>query len=290
MTPLAIAASVTPLSADGEALDHDAVPALADFLVGAGVDGILALGTTGEGIMLDEAERQAAARAFHDAIAGRCRLLVHCGAQTTAASARLAADAADIGVDGVAAIAPPYYPLDERMLADHFAAVAEACAPTPFHVYVFTARSGYRVPPAVIARVADRCPNVAGLKVSESPWERFAEYLLDGLDAFVGPEPLIARGLGAGAAGAMSGLASCCPELVVRAVRTGREEDAARAGAHRAELQTLPFVAAAKEVLRLRGVPLTPGMRAPQRPLDAEERRRLHGIVAAADAAAPAEA
>ena len=66
----ALAAAVTPLRDDGAALDEEAFRPYLDFLAAAGLDGILALGTTGEGILLSAAERRRAAELF---LAGRCR-------------------------------------------------------------------------------------------------------------------------------------------------------------------------------------------------------------------------
>src|ERR1044071_1477571 len=54
----ALAAAVTPLRDDGAALDEEAFRPYLDFLAAAGLDGILALGTTGEGILLSAAERR----------------------------------------------------------------------------------------------------------------------------------------------------------------------------------------------------------------------------------------
>ena len=85
-------------------------------------------------------------------------------------------------------MAPPYFMLDEAELLSHFEAAARACAPTPFYVYEFAARSGYPVPVPVIERLREAAPNFRGLKVSDTPWERFAPYLIEGLDVFVGPE------------------------------------------------------------------------------------------------------
>ena len=48
---------------------------------------------------------------------------------------------------------------------------ARACAPLPFFIYCFAARSGYPVSLAAIERVRSAVGNLAGLKVSESPWE-----------------------------------------------------------------------------------------------------------------------
>ena len=53
------------------------------------------------------------------------------------------------------------------------------------------------------------------MKVSDAPFAKVAPYLLDGLDVCIGAEALIGEGLAAGAAGAVSGLASAFPEVVV---------------------------------------------------------------------------
>src|SRR5581483_10213509 len=173
----ALAAAVTPLR-EG-AFDEDAVAAYVEFLAGHGLDGILVLGTTGEGVLFSVDERREIAAAFVDAGRDRLQVAVHCGAQTTADTAALAEHAAVYGADAVVVIAPPYFPLDEEELLAHLDAAARACAPLPFYVYEFAARSGYAIPPAVVERLRERAPNLAGLKVSDSPWERVAPYLLD---------------------------------------------------------------------------------------------------------------
>ena len=215
----ALAAALTPLRAAGEALDEEAFAPYVDFLVAGGVDGLLALGTTGEGFLLPVEQRLRAAQLYVEAAQGRLQVAVHCGAQSTWDTVELAAHAADIGADAVAVMAPPYFPLDEVELLNHFSAAAKACAPTPFYVYEFAARSGYPVPLGVVELLRDAAPNFRGLKVSDTPWERFAPYLVEGLDVFVGPEALLPQGLAAGAVGAVSALASTFPELVVAAVR-----------------------------------------------------------------------
>src|SRR5215210_4948984 len=146
----ALAAAVTPLRDEGAALDEEAFGPYLDFLTAAGLDGILGLGTTGEGILLSAAERRRAAELF---LAGPLPVIVHCGAQTTAETVALAEHAASSGAAGVAVIGPPYFALDEQAQFAHFAAAARACEPLPFYVYEFKARSGYAVPVTVIERL-----------------------------------------------------------------------------------------------------------------------------------------
>jgi len=266
-----LAAAVTPLQEEGTALDEDAFGAYADFLVAGGLDGILALGTTGEGILLTLEERRRVARLFLEAVAGRIQVAVHCGAQTTADTVRLAQDSAEAGADAVAVIGPPYYAFDEESLVRHFVAAATACAPLPFYLYEFRARTGYSLPASAIERIRDEAPNLAGLKVSNSSFDEVQPFLIDGLDVFVGSEPLILQGLKRGAAGAVSGLAAVFPEAVVQLVQERRGD----VGELRVGLERFPFQAAAKVALGLRGVPVRGDVRAPLRPLSAEERAEL---------------
>jgi dihydrodipicolinate synthase/N-acetylneuraminate lyase len=252
-----LAAAITPLRDDGAALDEDAFAPYVDFLVEGGLDGILALGTTGEGILLSEEERKRAAELFVVAAAGRFQVAVHCGAQTTAETVALTRHAVEVEADAVAVIGPPYYALDEEALYRHFAEAAVAAGPLPFYLYEFKARTGYSIPLSVIERLGDR---VAGLKVSNQPWDAVAPYLIEGLDVFIGAETLVARGLELGAAGSVSGLAAAFPE-------GGPEK--------RAALERFPFHSALKTVLGLRGLPVRPDVRAPLRTVTPEERTEL---------------
>ncbi len=139
----ALAASVTPLRDGGQELDEEAFAPLLDRYAAAGLDGVLAFGTNGEGVLFSVEERKRGLRLFVEAAAGRLDVAAHCGAQTTADTVALAADAAAAGATAVAVIGPPYFPLDEAAQLAHFTAAAEACAPLPFYVYEFARTSGY---------------------------------------------------------------------------------------------------------------------------------------------------
>jgi dihydrodipicolinate synthase/N-acetylneuraminate lyase len=271
----ALAASITPLCEHGSAVDEDAFGALVDFYVEAGLDGVLALGTAGEGISLRVEERRRVADLFLQASERRLQIAVHCGAQTTADTVLLAAHAAEVGADAVVVIGPPYFKLDEKAQYAHFFAAAAACAPTPFYVYEFAATTGYPVAPAVLERLRDDSPNVVGLKVSDTPFDAFKEYLLPGFDIFVGPEALIADGMAHGARGAVSALASALPREVGAVVREPSAEGAVRLGELRAFVERFPRQAALKRLLALQGVPVHEDVRAPLRTLTVEERDEL---------------
>jgi dihydrodipicolinate synthase/N-acetylneuraminate lyase len=272
--PRAIAAALTPLRDGGSSLDLDGLDPYLAFLAEGGIDGVLLCGTTGEGMNLTLDERRAVLEA---AVRGPLPVIAHCGAQTTAATVALAEHAAATGVNGVAVIAPPYFPLDEEELLAHFTAAAGACAPTPFYAYELERASGYPIPPHVVERLRERADNLVGMKVSDSPFAKVQPYLLDGLDVLIGAEALIGQGLAAGAAGAVSGLASAFPDVVVAAVRGG---DSTAAGELRAAIERFPRHAALKEVVRARGLPLAADVRPPLRGLTPAEREELLRLVA----------
>src|SRR5918998_723084 len=160
--------------------------------------------------------------------------------------------------DAVPVTAPPYSTYEGGALYRHFAAAAEASGETPFYLYEFKGRAGYSIPLPVIERLGDR---VAGLKVSNKPFEAVAPYLIQGLDVFIGAETLVDQGLERGAAGSVSGLAAAFPE--------GGDP------AKRAFLERFPFHASLKTVIGLRGVPVREDVRAPLRTLMPAERAEV---------------
>ena len=282
-----IVAAVTPLRDGGSQLDEGAIGPYVAFLESHGADGVFACGTTGEGILLTLDERRRAAAAYRRAMSGA--LIVHAGAQTTADTVALAADGAEIGADAVAVIAPPYFPLDDSALTAHFVAAARACAPLPFYCYAFTARSGYPLPVDVIRSIRDAVDNLAGLKVSESPFERVAPYLELGLPVLIGNEPLIAAGVAGGAIGTVSGMAAAFPDVVRAALDAADDAAMARLrelrGAMEADGQ---FIAAAKHAIGRRGVPMRAELRPPLRPLTDREADAFAAAAEAFGVPAPA--
>lgn len=275
MPARALAATLTPLRDGGTALDDAAFEPYVAFLAAGGIDGLLPLGTTGEGILLSLDERKRALELF---LRGPLPVIAHCGAQTTADTVALAAHARDAGAEAVAVIAPPYFRPDDAALLAHLAAAARACDPLPFYVYELEAASGYAIPVTVVERLRELVPNVTGMKVSDAPFDKVRPYLLEGLDVYIGAEALIGEGLAAGAAGAVSGLASAFPDVVAEAVRTG---DSTRAGELRAIVERWPRHAALKAIVGSRGIALREDVRGPLRALTGDERRDLLAAVEA---------
>ena len=276
----AIAAAVTPMRDGGRAVDVEPIRDLTSFLADGGMDGLLACGTTGEGVLLSVPERRAVAEAFLRARPAGFKVAVHAGAQTTADTVTLAAHALDVGADAVAVIGAPYFPLDDEEIVRHMVSAANACDPVPFYLYEFEARSGYAIPPEAVKRIRAVAPNAVGLKVSDVPFDAVRPYLSLGMDVFLGQEPLALEGMEAGAIGSVSGLATAFPEIVADLVH--EKSDAAHRSVVmlRDRLKGIPFHAAMKEVLAIRGVLITTDVRAPLRRLIPDERATVADLAA----------
>lgn len=280
----AIAATVTPLRDGGSHLDEDAFAPLTRSLADGGVDGILACGTTGEGVLLSVDERRRVTESFLAVRPAGFQVAIHAGAQTTADTVAIAAHAREAGADAVAVIGPPYFPLDAEELTRHFVQVADACNPLPFYLYEFVGRSGYAIPLDVIERVRERTPNLRGLKVSDRPFSAVEPYLgFDGLDVFIGNEPLIIEGLARGAVGAVSGLAAAFPEITAALVHDRSERAGEQVTKLRTGLVGIPFHAALKEVLVARDVLTSADVRAPLRGLTDDERATVLALADSVD-------
>jgi len=261
-----IAAMVTPFTDAGLALSETRLRAYCDFLIDQGVNGLFAFGTTGEWPLLAESERISGSAIIVQQVRKRVPVIAHVGAHRTEQAIRLAAEAGAAGVDAVSIISPPFFPLDDDALVDHFTAVARAVAGLPVFLYNIPELAGNDLSPRLFLRVAEKAGNVIGLKHSGDSLTRIREYrralgadfrLLNGNDSLALPA------LHEGADGLVSGNASARPELLASLYarfREGRHEEAAQlqrvlddfiAGQDsRCELSSL------KALLALRGIPV----------------------------------
>ncbi len=142
------AAMVTPFSDDGAQVSEPRLAAYCEFLIAQGIGGLFAFGTTGEWPLLSEEERVGGARALVRQAAGRVPVIVHAGAHGTAQAVRLARAAREAGAAAASLISPPFYPLDEEALLEHFTAVARAVPGFPVFLYNIPEYAGNDISPS----------------------------------------------------------------------------------------------------------------------------------------------
>jgi dihydrodipicolinate synthase/N-acetylneuraminate lyase len=255
---------LTPMSRDGEEIDERALQAHVDWLVKKGVHGLMPCGTTGEGPLLAQVEREIITEIVVDTAAGRVPVIAHVGAITTRETVELAEHAAAVGVAAISAITPYYFALPEQALVEHFCRVAEAAADTPVFLYNLPARAGNHVTRACAEAVLARCPNVIGIKDSSGDLATLSSFFgLKGgtFQVACGSDALLLRGLQAGALAGVSGNANVFPEVLTGLFEAFWRGDLAAAGRQqeildiiRAILQDGRHLALYKHILEARGL------------------------------------
>jgi len=225
-----LAAIATPYGPDG-GLDLDAFGAHIAWLAEAGIDGVFVGGTTGEGVLLEHDEVGALVEC---AVGGSLRVIAQIGRPSTRATVALAGRALASGADAVAAYVPWFYPVSQVQLREHFLAVLRAAGDTPAFMYNIPPRTVNDLDPSLAGELAGA--GFAGMKDSTGDFARHEAYLdaVSGngaFELFTGTEPLVLRSIRAGAAGSITALANCAPELFTglrEALAAGDEAEAGR--------------------------------------------------------------
>jgi 4-hydroxy-tetrahydrodipicolinate synthase len=288
-----LCALITPFGED-QRPDLDPLAQVIDALVEQGVHGFFVLGTTGEGPMLDVAERREVAEFVVRHVGGRVAVVIHCGAPDTRTAVDLARHAEGIGADGVAAVIPYYFRYGEAELYGHFEAVAGAAPSIPHYVYENPERVGYSAGVHLVARLVNEVSNIVGVKDTGDTIGKITDYLSQPglpIEVYVGNNSTIYPALVLGAKGAVSAMANAVPELVVAVYERWKEGGRTEArdlqfvlARLTASLAGVPFVGGVKHVMARRGLP-TGMCRAPQALLTSEQASLVDGRLAQIDGA-----
>ena len=183
-----------------------------EFNIRAGVHGFWVAGGTGESVLLDDEENQRIAQIAADQNAGRTQVIMHVGANTTARAEKLAAHAAQAGVEAVCAVPPFFYQGDDDGVVEYYRAVG-AAADRPLFIYNLPGCTGLDVSPALMQRLVEEVPQTTGLKHSSPVFANLIEFVGMGLDAFIGSGKLMLPAMTVGAVGSVDGPLCAAPEL-----------------------------------------------------------------------------
>ena len=160
---------VTPYFPDGSP-NLGALAEVIEFLIAAGVHGIITGGSTGENYAQTVAERIELARFTHAQIAGRVPMVVGTGAMLTDDSVALARAAREIGADAILLASPPYSVPTDRENALNALAIDKA-ADLPIMLYNYPHRTGTMMGEEFLDRVG-RSRNFCGIKESSGDINR----------------------------------------------------------------------------------------------------------------------
>ncbi|MFD5428636.1 4-hydroxy-tetrahydrodipicolinate synthase [Streptomyces sp. NPDC127084] len=281
----ALCAMITPFTTDG-APDLAGARKLAGHLVAEGCDGLVLNGTTGESPTTTDAEKTALVAAVREEIGDSASIVAGVGSASTLHTVELARSAEAAGADGLLVVTPYYSRPPQAAVEAHFRQVADS-AGIPLMLYDIPGRTGTRIAPETMLRLADH-PRIVAVKDCSYDLLGSGRVLArtPSLAYYAGCEelhlPLYAIG-GAGFVSTVANVATAPLRAVLDAHDAGRPADAARL--HRLTLPLtelmmasgLPGTVTAKALLAELGLPAGP-VRAPLQPAD---RATVDGLLAA---------
>jgi 4-hydroxy-2-oxoglutarate aldolase len=260
-----------------------------------GLSGYVAIGSTGESVLLTSAEVEGVLATVKESAAKGKTLIAGTGAESTAETIVRTKRAAAIGYD-VALVKTPYYykpSYKPEVLIAHYRRVADE-SPIPVMLYSVPQFTGIALEPPEIAALAEH-PNIIGIKDSSGNVQRVAETIATVPSAFqvlVGSASTVYPSLTIGARGGILALASALPEKCValfELVRQGHHEKACELQSLLARASKLMVseggIAGVKYAMDQRGY--RGGLpRLPLLPLHDEQKKRLSELMAAFEPAA----
>ena len=203
-----VAATFTPFGKNGD-LNLDIIPEIVDHLSACQLSAIFINGTTGEGPSLTEEERCAAAECYTAAAKEKSLTsIIHVGHDSLPVSGKLAAHAARIGADCIAAVPPSYFkPSSLNALIDHLAAIAAHAPQTPFFYYHIPRLSGAQFNMLdLLKKSSEAIPSLIGIKYSCADLSTFVEctrFEEGKYNMLFGADEMLLAGLAMGADGAV---------------------------------------------------------------------------------------
>ena len=145
------------------AVDYTALEGLIESQIAAGIDGIVAVGTTGESPTLTHDERKEVIRFSIQTANKRCLVLAGTGSYSTREAISATKQAEKMGVDGALVVAPYYNKPTQEGLFRHFSAIAKSTG-LRIMLYNIPGRCGVHIAAETVARMESDCPNVVSIK------------------------------------------------------------------------------------------------------------------------------
>lgn len=277
-------ALVTPFCGDG--VDYRAWAGLIEYQLESGTDALIVLGSTGEGPTVTYDERQRLVGLAVGISKGRVPVIVSAGSNCTRMSEELAANARELGADGILLSAPYYNRPTRPGIREHFFRTADA-ADIPVIAYNVPSRTGVNITPELMAELA-RHPMIRGLKEASADAMHISSVmgmLSDGIAIYAGNDSQTLNIMAHGGRGVISVAGNIVPQEMCALTHAMLREDLDTArriyarisrllGALCAETNPGPI----KYALSLRGI-CEPSMRLPLYPVSGAARERISEAV-----------
>lgn len=281
----AVVPIVTPLTEDDK-IDVESLKKLTDHCINNGLHCLYPCGTTGEMMYLTVEERKLVAETVVEHTAHRVPVFVQVGAWNLADTIELAQHAVKIGADGIGVVTPVFYKMSDQGLVDFYEAVSNS-VPKDFPIYLYSIPQNAinDINPATAEKIAEKCPNVVGIKYSYPDFTKLQQFMLirdESFSVLVGPDHLFEALCAVGGEGTVSGNSMCIPEHYVAIWNAIQAKDYDLATKYQRKTNVLNAImceinniAAYKVILKDEGVIATSKMRRPMENLTAEQEAKL---------------
>ncbi len=233
-----ITAMVTPFGKDG-AVDYGRLQAIVGEQVAGGVEGICAVGTSGESPTLTHEEHHKVIEKTMEFAAGRVAIVAGTGANSTAEAVSLTKAAIAMGgADACLQVTPYYNKPNAEGLYRHFMTIADLGLPVV--LYNVPGRSGREIPLDTVVRLAAH-PNIVAIKEAAGSVDRVSaiKSLLPGFTVLSGDDSLALPMISVGAEGVVSVASNVIPREMGDMVRLARAGDFIKARAIHAKYYRL---------------------------------------------------
>jgi 4-hydroxy-tetrahydrodipicolinate synthase len=267
---------LTPFDEDGE-VDERSLAALLEYVLGAGIDGVVGLGTTGEFFTLSLDEQARLMTLIADQVRGRVPLTFGIGNSATSVSIDLARHAQELGADCVMLQSPYYFDHASDAIDAHFLAVANA---VDLPVMVYDGSAGIELSVERIHSLNERAANIRYVKMSIPDPAKVGAMRAGApaVEPLAGDEMMMLMGMRQGAIGSTVGWGNVDPEAIAGIHRAFEQGDLARARS--LQLRSVvpavgvcitaknAYIRCYKEILAAKGVIASPTTRLPLMALD----------------------
>lgn len=209
----------------------------------AGVDGLVACGTTGEASTMSYQERAAVIETTVQQADGIIPVIAGTGSNSTDIAVTLSHDAQSAGADALLVVTPYYNKTTQAGLLSHYFTIADA-VDIPVIVYNVPSRTGLNILPETYAKLAEH-PNIIGVKEASGNLDsiqRTRNLCPADFSIWSGNDDQVVPICALGGAGVISVASNIVPEVMVQLTRLCRENDYAAAG--KLQLQLKPLIEA----------------------------------------------
>lgn len=223
---------LTPMYAD-ESINFDELRNQVERLITAGVSGLFCFGTNGESYILSEEEKYAVLEAVIDQTAGRVPVYAGTGCPGTKDTIRMSRKAQALGADVLSIICPYFAAANQTEIYNHYAAVAQA-VDLPIVIYNIPPRTGNKVAPDTVGKLAREFANIVGVKDSSGDFLNMQQYFeatrfREDFSVLSGNDALIFDNLINGGAGAIAGCSNIYPKTICSIVELYKKGELAKA-------------------------------------------------------------